>query len=309
MTAAEMQGSGVVRSGPGEEQITVCICTFRRKSVIDAAHSVERQIGVDVFGVSVIIVDNDETDAMRPEIEEMAKKFTFPLSYQHAPARNISIARNAALDATTGRWLAFIDDDEIADGAWLSRLAAHRSAANVVVGRSQATYRPSLPDWLQRCDFHSNSIEGSPVNAYTSNVLIDMDIVRSNSLRFLEELGRTGGEDTVFFHQMHEVGARFVYEPDAVVFEDVPDLRANMRWVQTRKYRSGQTHGMLTKKFDPASFRKLGISASAKMVFSAGMAVLTLPGTDASRKWWARACLHAGALHYWIKPQILEEYS
>ena len=41
------------------------------------------------------------------------------ISYIHAPARNISIARNACVEAATGKWIAFIDDDELASENWL----------------------------------------------------------------------------------------------------------------------------------------------------------------------------------------------
>jgi hypothetical protein len=44
------------------------------------------------------------------------------------------------------------------------------------------------------------------------------------------------------------------------------------------------------------------------MALSGFMALLTLPGSDSSRKWLARACLHGGALHFRIRNEILEEY-
>jgi succinoglycan biosynthesis protein ExoM len=36
--------------------------------------------------------------------------------------RNISIARNAALDVAETLWVAFIDDDEHASATWLANL-------------------------------------------------------------------------------------------------------------------------------------------------------------------------------------------
>ena len=60
--------------------------------------------------------------------------------YLHAPARNISIARNACLEAASAPLVAFIDDDEIARPGWLAGLVADMDAPNadVVFGKVAA---------------------------------------------------------------------------------------------------------------------------------------------------------------------------
>lgn len=261
-----------------------------------------------MYSVSVVVIDNDDHDGLSGAIVDRAADFRFPLRYVHAPARNISVARNAALDAAEGRWLLFIDDDEVAHRDWLRTIVAHREGADAVIGRSVATYADHLPGWAARCDFHSNAIESNPVNAYTSNALLDMDFVRRQGLRFRLELGRTGGEDSVFFRQMHLAGARICYCPDAVVFEPVPPVRATMTWVFRRKYRAGQTHGLLCREFDRSAYARLFVTAGAKAVASFVMSLAVLPGTDRSRRWLARGVFHIGALRYRIAPRIMEEY-
>lgn len=291
------------------EAVTICMCTFRREAAFDALASFARMDGIDARRITVVVVDNDETDALRPRFANLAADYPFALKYVHAPARNISIARNAALDAAQTRWIAFIDDDETADPHWLTRLMAARDGAAAVIGECRATYGPGLPDWAARCDFHSNRLGGDTANAYTSNALLDLDFARRHGLRFREELGRTGGEDTVFFRQMKEAGGRIVSAPAALVYEPVPPTRATMRWVRTRMFRAGQTHGLVTREFDPAAWRWLAPTAGAKMAFSSAMAVVSIPGTTRSRRWLARATLHAGALSYRIRPGLLEEYA
>ncbi|MBB5731567.1 succinoglycan biosynthesis protein ExoM [Altererythrobacter atlanticus] len=287
---------------------TICVCTYRRPSLFQTLKSFERLERVDGLSPCVVVIDNDLTDALRVRVEEFARGFSLPLRYVHAPAQNISIARNAALDAVETRWAALIDDDEIAAPDWLSQLWHARKGAEAVIGQSAAQYGPDLPGWAARCDFHSNRIEGSVANAYTSNALLDIDFVRRHGLNFRVELGRTGGEDTVFFRQFAQAGGRIAYCPSAIVTEEVPAARATMRWVRRRNYRGGQTHGLLCREFDPRAYRTLLFTAGAKAGFSALMALVTIPGTDASRRWFARAALHAGAMHYRIRPQILEEY-
>lgn len=291
------------------EPVTIAMCTFRRMSAFDALRSFERLEGIDRSTVQVVVVDNDDTDAMREEFRQFAARYPFPLHYVHAPAGNISIARNAALDAAQTRWLAFIDDDETADPQWLAKLLECRASSVAIIGQCQATYDTALPGWLSRCDFHSNRITGNVVNAYTSNALLDLDFVRRHRLRFRPELGRTGGEDTIFFRQIAELGGAIHYCPQALVYEPVPPGRANMKWVLRRKYRAGQTHGLLCREFDRPTFRKLWLSAGAKLAYSACMTVLAIPGSDRWRRWLARAALHAGAVSYRLKPALIEEYA
>lgn len=288
--------------------VTICVCTFRRPALFDALSSFKQLKGLDKYGLRIVVIDNDETDAVRAEVEAYAGNYPLPIRYVHAPAKNISLARNAALDAVTTPWLLFIDDDEIADSDWLEQIMALAPSNDAVIGACNATYGDGLPKWMARCDFHSNRITGRVENAYTSNALLRMSFVNAHNLRFRLELGRTGGEDSMFFHQMANLGGRLAYQPSAIVYEPVVPSRASMDWVKTRMYRAGQTHGLLTREFAPSAFRSLLLTAGAKASFSAFMAVLTIPGSDASRKWWARAHLHAGALHYRIKPAIYEEY-
>lgn len=288
--------------------VTICVCTFRRPALFDALASFEKLLGIADHNLSVVVIDNDETDAVRANVLEMAKNYSLPLRYVHAPAKNISIARNAALDAVDTRYLLFIDDDEVAAPDWLQQIMACAQSHEVVIGQCIATYDPSLPAWAENCDFHSNRITGKVENAYTGNALLDMEFVRQHGFRFRIELGRTGGEDTVFFRQIAGANGRIHYCPDAIVFEAVPQGRASMEWVKTRMYRAGQTHGLITREFDPKSYQRLFFTACTKAVFSSLMTMATIPGSDASKKWWARAHLHAGAMHYRIKPEILEEY-
>jgi len=195
------------------------------------------------------------------KVEAYARNFPLPIRYVHAPAKNISLARNAALDAVNTPWLLFIDDDETADADWLEEIMALAPANDAVIGACNAVYGDDLPGWLARCDFHSNRITGRVENAYTSNALLRMEFINAHNLRFRLELGRTGGEDTLFFHQMAKLGGRLTYQPSAIVCETVVPSRASMNWVKTRMYRAGQTHGLLMREFAPSVFRTLFLTS------------------------------------------------
>ncbi|MFD2234845.1 glycosyltransferase family 2 protein [Phaeospirillum tilakii] len=287
-------------------EVTVCICTFRRSSVAAAIASVATQ---SVPPPPIVVVDNDETPSARATVEAAAAASGVDLRYVHAPARNISRARNAALDATATRWAALIDDDEVAAPGWLAALMAERHGHAAVIGPAIALYPEQAPAWLRRCDFHSNRISGDPANAYTANALLDLALVRRLGLRFDEAYGQTGGEDTLFFRALARAGGRIHYCPDAEVHEEVPPARATMRWVLRRRFRSGQTHGRQLSLFSPRAYRLLPATALAKAAVAALVAAVLWPVDCRWRRWAARAALHLGALHFTLTASIHREYA
>lgn len=290
--------------GLAPDDVTVCICSYRRATLVQAIQSVATQCR------HVVVIDNDAAGSARSLVAWCDEHLPCTVTYVHAPDRNISVARNAALDATPTRWLAFLDDDEVAAHDWLERLVAGRDGQAVVIGQVVAVYGEGLPGWAPSLDFHSNRIAdaGRIDNAYTSNALIDLDFVRRHQIRFAVECGVTGGEDTLFFRSITTAGGGMAYRPDSIVYEDVTPGRATLSWVMRRKFRSGQTHALMLSRFDKRAHARLPLTSTAKAVYSVLRAALVLPRPNRAIWWLARGALHAGASAYCLKPRILEEY-
>lgn len=277
------------------ETISICICTFRRPSLARTLESVAKQdlpVGVRL---RVIVADNDATDMRRAEIQTLADTLAIDLQYVHAPAANISIARNACLATATSDWIAFIDDDEDAARDWIMTLLAYRADADIVFGVSQALYSdPGIADWVVAADLHSNRIAGNdaPWNGYTANVLIDRRLVTRCGLRFAEELGQTGGEDTAFFLAAHKAGARFGYAPGAIVYEETPMARANFAWLARRRFRSGQIHFLL----HGCGRSSVGFAAAGKAALLGMRALAQVVTPGRGRQSALRGMLHVGVV-------------
>ena len=292
--------------------VTVCVCTFRRASVAATLHSLVNQTVPKNSSYHIIIVDNDFSRTAELIVSTFRATTGMDVEYLHEPAQNISIARNAGLEACRTRWLAFIDDDETAAVDWLKRLIANRDGAVAVFGPCEAIYSKKTSQWIRIGDYHSNRIvprHGIVDTGYTSNVLIDMDFVRVHGLRFDEVLGRTGGEDTMFFYDVHRCGGRLAYASDAVVYEEVPRSRATLAWIVTRQYRAGQTYAMLLQRYKGGSYHAIPLSSPIKVVFCLGMAA-ALAIRPARGMWWLmRGVFHYGALTYWFNGRVHEEYA
>lgn len=275
--------------------IDVCVCTFRRNSLLATLQSIASQ---ELHGVAlrVIVADNDDDSRRQSDIEEAARQLGLDLRYVHAPARNISVARNACLGQASADWIAFIDDDEKADPDWLWRLLDETSDCDVVFGVAQAVYPANAPGWVVKGDFMSNRIDGNdaPWNGYTANVLIARAFVEQHQLRFDPALGQTGGEDTLFFLSAWKLGARFGYAPAAIVREPVSQHRLSLRWLLLRRYRSGQTHHLV---MGHEGGRSMGtVLAAPKALVSLAGAAVTIVRPQLSSRFLLRAALHAGVL-------------
>jgi succinoglycan biosynthesis protein ExoM len=278
--------------------VDVCVCTFQRPQVVDLLASLAKQALPEGWRLRVIVADNDETPSAK---ETVIRSFTdqgLDGTYVHAPARNISIARNACLDAVTAPFAAFIDDDEIARPDWLVNLI-HRlkaTGAGVVFGRVAAVYAPEAPRWAVNGDLHSTEAffrNGRIEGGYTCNVLFRREAV--GDLRFDPEFGRSGGEDTIFFGALARNGVHTAYAYNAVVEEPVAAARATLDWLSRRAFRSGQSHSIVLRT--NGENRAIMLAKSVlKIGFCVAAGVVTVWSAVLWRKAAVRGMFHAGVL-------------
>ena len=240
------------------DKVTVAIgvCTFRRPSLRQTLDSLAQQsLALDVH-CCVIVADNDDTPSALPLVENAKGQSGIALHYVHAPARNISVARNALLAKARllgADYLAMIDDDEVAPMGWARHLLNHitTSGADAVLGKVTAVYSADTALWMRRSQLHDATPviqkDGRILNGYTGNVMLRLDSPHLVGRHFDIALGRTGGEDDAFFHGMVRQGGVIGYAPDAITHEDVPRQRESLGFLLRRSFRAGQTHGMITQ--------------------------------------------------------------
>lgn len=284
--------------------IDICICTFRRDTVADAIRSAAGQVVPQGHALRVIVADNDEAPSALARVKAIGS--AVPVHYVHAPARNISVARNACLDAARGDWIAFLDDDETAPSDWLAHLlaCAAEQNADAVFGPSRAIYPAGTPDWITTNDFHSNLPQrrgGTVETGHSCNVLFRSP---PPDLRFDPALGRSGGEDTDFFFRLHRTGRRFAICDTAEVTEPVAPHRLSWRWLAERRMAEGQHYATSAGKPRPV----LLAGALAKAAASAAIALPNATNRPKLAYWTLRALFHLGVARGAIKPARREAY-
>lgn len=302
--------------------LLIAICTYRRPAIADTLASLAR---LEPCGLPlrIAVADNDSEPSARAQVEAIAASHPLPITYLHAPAANISIARNALLDharATGARLLAWIDDDETAEPGWLAHLVAAWRAGQggpdgsigAVLGPVRAHYGPGAPAWMEDARPHDTNpvFRGGTISeGYTGNTLFDLDDPALRRLRFDLDRGRTGGEDSAFFAAFLKGGGRIGFAEGAVVHETVPADRAQMGWLLRRRYRMGQTHASLIAG-DRGPLGRLSAAglAGAKAAACTGLALLGAARPDRRNRQMMRAALHVGAVARLIGARHIELY-
>lgn len=277
-------------------RIDILMCTFRRPQVIETIESIGRMTGLDGHELRLVIADNDDTDSARSIVEEAARSLPFPLVYVHAPARNISIARNACLDAATdAEWVAGLDDDEIVEPRWLAEMldAAQSAGADAAIGKVIADYPPETPAWVVELDYHSSypELEKTPT-ANSGNAIMRWLGTPWYGERYDLARGTSGGEDTEFFLRLSRMGMSIVAAPKARVSESVPPNRQTLDWLAKRRYRMGQTH--IVTATTPVERARLLISAGAKAAYCRARERLNSGDETKRNFWFLRGQLHRG---------------
>lgn len=284
-------------------KVDVLLSTFRRPEVQQTLLSLDALELPDGLDLRIVVSDNDDTPTAQSVVNDTAANMMLSVLYRHAPARNISVARNAGLEAATEReadWVAFLDDDEEADAEWLAALLNHadRTGADAVFGPSVAEYGADAPEWIRTKDYHSNRPErrsGVVQTGHTCNALLRWDEAPWSAERFDIARGKAGGEDTEFFFRLYHQGARFEICDDAIVREAVPPGRLSFGWLARRKYRSGQSYVAITQ--GGVSKRvTLAATAGVKALVCAGGALASFWSAERRNYWLLRGALHMGVI-------------
>ena len=280
--------------------INVCVCTFKRPVML--RRLLEKLVGQDtngLFSFSVVVADNDRSESARSTVESfVAGSSSVPIAYVVEPRQNIALARNKAVEHASGKFVAFIDDDEFPASDWLRNLITVCEQYGVagVLGPVKPHFEHEPPDWVRRGRFYERPthITGYRIGmweARTGNVLFQRNILEGMSAPFREEFG-TAGEDIDFFRRMMAKGDVFIWCDEAIVFEVVPPERC------TRKYlvRKALLRGSNFLKHPTDRAKNFTKSIVAVPLYAMMLPLMFLTGDHQFVKTLVKFCDHAGRL-------------
>jgi succinoglycan biosynthesis protein ExoM len=228
--------------------VSVCICTYQRPHLRETIASILLQDCLDQLSIEILVCDDDPGGSAKSLVEITAGRTPITIRYLATGANNIAAARNKCLAEAKGNWIAFIDDDEVAEPDWLSKLVAAQNAynADVVKGYVRGVYPPTTPAWVLAGDPYTRNYgaTGRPlVTAASGNVFFKRDTAISSGVKFDLAFGVSGGEDTDFFGRLGAIGARMIASRDAIVNEIIPPDRITADYLRRWYARLGEVHG------------------------------------------------------------------
>mgnify|MGYP000259450102 CR=1 FL=1 len=249
--------------------ISICIPTFKRQLLLsDLLLSLSKIKIPDDYSVEYIIIDNDENGSAREVADEFKYRINFKVKYIIQPVKNISIARNTALENAEGELIAFIDDDETADENWLNNLfiCLNKFNADGVFGLVVPRFENGTDEKYKKREYYFSEMDESGTDArfmFSGSVLIKSEVIKEYKIYFDPEFGLTGGEDADFFNRLKSKGAKFVNCREAVSYEYISKDRTKLKFFLNRFIRGGQTY---TRNLIKSGGRVKAIIVSVKSV-------------------------------------------
>ena len=163
--------------------------------------------------------------------------------------RGLSHARNHLLRNRKLRWILFVDDDVILNGAAVEAVQkAFLDGAHIVGARlvPSSSLEKQLPWYVTPGQYHLLGWHNpqSPAKTWGAFMGVDAKFARDHAVEFDERLSRTGkmllvGEDTSFVLQMKKAGA-LERVLDREVIHDIDPRRLLFRQLMQRCYWQGR---------------------------------------------------------------------
>jgi glycosyltransferase involved in cell wall biosynthesis len=233
--------------------ISIVIGTYNRADVLRQALASLAALETDGrFTYEIVVVDNASTDDTSAVVAE-ANASNADAGHAVAvrgfvePRKGVAAARNHAIRESRGRWIAFHDDDQMAEPRWLAELLslANEKSCPVVGGDVRLVLPESNERQLSRvcrrllgemidmpevCRFSRRVVPG------TNNLMIERTVF--DTVGLFDEQMLTGGEDAELYRRIRTCGFECWYTPRAVVHHIIPEFRLAddyMRWTSMRQ--------------------------------------------------------------------------
>jgi glycosyltransferase involved in cell wall biosynthesis len=236
--------------------LSVVICTHNRSAALDLCLAA---LGAPRPEVDVLVIDSGS----EPEEAASIARAAIARGAEHirVTKTGVSVARNAALAAARGRWIAYLDDDAIPASDWaevlLASIARDPEMA-AIGGLILPVWQAELPTWWPASlravltiidSVPPSNADKASIALYAANIAFRRDILTQFG-GFPACLGRRGAlllsnEETYILRRMHKAQLKIQFNPAMVVHHAIARERLRPDWLMRRQYWSGMSEAVM----------------------------------------------------------------
>jgi GT2 family glycosyltransferase len=227
--------------------VTIAVCTYNRADYLRRALASLLELHAPC-SYEILIVDNASTDHTGRVIAQNLRRRRPPVRSVVEPQQGIAFARNRAVAEARGQWIAFFDDDQVAQRDWLLELlaTARRRNARCVGGRVllilSERQRAALTTGRRRLlgELGDRGGEQRYTRRWTpgtGNLLLHRSIF--DEVGTFDESLSEGGEDTDLYRRLRAAEIDAWFNPKAVVYHHVPGYRLQDKYLLWSARRKG----------------------------------------------------------------------
>lgn len=240
-------------------EIVVTIPTFKRpEHVLKTLDSLKDQATLRNF--AIVLIENEAearegANAASPLFENGTYHGVVIIAHDRGNCNAYNAGWSTALQKFANlKYIAVIDDDEIADPDWLENLCAtsERLDASIVGAPQLPVFEGKVPQkWKTHPVFTPHYSQTGPVDIiYSSgNLLVRRDVLLEMPQPFFDlAFNFTGGGDADLIRRSKSHGFKIAWCNEARIYETVPARRVTWDWIQKRSLRNGQLSALIAHR-------------------------------------------------------------
>lgn len=235
-------------------KISVAVCTYNRSNVLPKCLEslVDQTANTELF--EVLIIDNNSTDDTKKIAEDFCEKHA-NFRYIFEEKQGLSHARNRAIEEAQGKYLAYIDDDAVADKEWLEKIGSVIQNNKYIAafgGPIYPWYNKEKPKWFKD-EFATHyygkqhfqlTEQNCPFGLSGSNMILKIEILNKYN-GFSAEYGMNGGkiafgEESLLFNKMLKNRENIQYFPEISVSHLVSEKNYSLKDAFKRSIQNGK---------------------------------------------------------------------